>query len=370
MLLYIHIPLCHRICPYCSFYKHTPGNTDISAFIAALELEMSQRLEVLRATTELSTTPTSIYLGGGTPSMLSPNHLQSLFESLHRNFAIDDKTEITMEANPETFGLSKAKVFREIGISRISLGIQSFEPHVLETLGREHTPEQASRSVGVLREAEISSINIDLMFSIPNQTRADWEKTLNHTISLRPNHISAYNLTYEEDTAFFAALSNGTFEENEDNDADDYHLAENLLTAAGFTHYETSNYALRNHQSAHNKGYWAGEDYLGLGPSAVSTFGRHRSKNVSDTSAYVKQMNSIGHATAETEILTTAQLRIERIALGLRTDAGVPLHTIGKNTKSETTHLVAEGLIQITNSHLRLTKRGRALVDPIASELI
>ncbi len=366
MLLYLHIPFCHRICPYCSFYKHTPGKTPIGEFISALGKEASHRTD---AGSTISI-PKSIYLGGGTPSMLSSKHLTDLFTSLRESFDFSDVNEITLEANPATFDLKKAELFRSLGVTRVSLGIQSFEPHVLETLGREHSPEQATASVETLREAGIPSVNIDLMFSIPGQSLADWESTLRHAVSLTPDHISAYNLTYEEDTAFFDSLQNGTYQENEDHDADHYHLAEEILTAAGFDHYETSNYAQPGQHSEHNQGYWQGEDYLGLGPSAVSTICGVREKNVPDTAAYIRQVNSIGHAVHETEALTPAQRRIELIALGLRTTRGIPLELLGTESMEKAKTFAKEKLLALGATHLHLTTLGRPLVDPIAAELI
>ena len=175
MLLYLHIPFCHRVCPYCSFYKHTPGGTSIGAFIDALAIEARNRV---------SGPIRTIYLGGGTPSMLSPGHLGKLFDTLHGLVDFQTLDEVTLEANPATFDLRKARQFRDLGVTRVSLGIQSFSPHVLETLGREHTVEQASESVSVLREAGIPQVNIDLMFSIPGQSEEDWERTLRHAASL------------------------------------------------------------------------------------------------------------------------------------------------------------------------------------------
>ena len=375
LLLYLHIPFCHRICPYCSFYKHTPGGTPIGEFVDALGAEAIWR----RALQPLSRNPAepkgvinpfSIYLGGGTPSMLSATHLTRLFDSLRNTFDLSETSEITLEANPATFDLAKAELFRSLGVTRVSLGIQSFSPHVLETLGREHSPEEASESVAILRAAGIPSVNIDLMFSIPGQSLADWESTLRHAVSLKPEHISAYNLTYEEDTAFFESLKNGTYAENEDKDANHYHLAEEILTAAGFDHYETSNYAQPGHHSRHNQGYWEGADYLGLGPSAVSTIHRVREKNISDTAAYIRQVNSIGHAIHETEALTPAQRRIELIALGLRTTRGIPLSLLDSVSMEKAKNLAAESLLHINESRLHLTALGRPLVDPIAAELI
>lgn len=363
MLLYLHIPFCHRICPYCSFYKHTPGGTPIGEFIEALCKEAQSRIN-------FSTAPQTLYLGGGTPSMLSSKHLTRLFTSLQETFDFSDFKEITLEANPATFDLKKARLFKDLGVTRVSLGIQSFTPHVLETLGREHSPEEASESIRILREAGIRSVNIDLMFSIPGQSLTDWESTLRHAVSLEPEHISAYNLTYEEDTAFFDSLQNGTYQENEDHDADHYHLAENILTNAGFEHYETSNYARPGQHSKHNQGYWEGSDYLGLGPSAVSTMSGIRHKNVPDTAAYVKQVNSIGNAIHETETLSPTQRRIELIALGLRTTKGIPLSLLDPGSLEKARTLASENLLTVGHTHLHLTQLGRPLVDPIAAELI
>jgi oxygen-independent coproporphyrinogen-3 oxidase len=361
LLLYLHIPFCHRICPYCSFYKHTPGDTSIGSFVDALAAEAKSRI---------TAAPRTLYLGGGTPSMLSPSHLSRLFTALHDIVDFSKLDEVTLEANPATFDTAKAKLFRELGITRVSLGIQSFTPHVLEILGREHSVAQASEAVSILREAGISSVNIDLMFSIPGQSKADWEATLRHAISLNPDHISAYNLTYEEDTAFFESLRRGEMRENEDHDAEFFHLADELLTAAGLDHYETSNYAKPGHHSSHNQGYWRGDDYLGLGPSAVSTLSGIRWKNVADTTRYIAQIQSIGHALTESEPLDAEARRLERIALGLRTRDGIPLDLLSPESRQRAAHFASEGLARIKGERLILIHHGRALVDPIAAELV
>lgn len=361
MLLYLHIPFCHRICPYCSFYKHTPGDVSISAFVDAMATEAKSRL---------TQQPRTLYLGGGTPSMLSPSHLKRLFAALHGLIDFSQLAEVTLEANPATFDLTKARLFRELGVSRVSLGIQSFTPHVLEILGREHSVAQASEAVRILRDVGIPSINIDLMFSIPGQSKSDWRNTLEHTISLKPDHLSAYNLTYEEDTVFFESLRRGEMRENEDHDAEFFHLADELLTAAGFDHYETSNYAQPGHHSTHNQGYWRGEDYLGLGPSAVSTIDATRWKNVPDTGQYVAQVNSMGHALAESEALNQEARRLERIALGLRTSHGISLDLLNPESRHRAAHFASEGLATIIDGRFILIHHGRALVDPIAAELV
>jgi oxygen-independent coproporphyrinogen-3 oxidase len=361
MLLYLHIPFCHRVCPYCSFYKHTPGDTPIGKFIDALTTEARSRIQ---------SPPRTLYLGGGTPSMLSPGHLTRLFTALHGIIDFSKLAEVTLEANPATFDLGKARLFRDLGVTRVSLGIQSFTPHVLETLGREHSPAQASEAVHLLRQAGMPSINIDLMFSIPGQSKADWQATLEHAISLKPDHISAYNLTYEEDTAFFDSLRRGEMRENEDHDAEFFHLADELLTSSGFHHYETSNYARAGHHSTHNQGYWQGEDYLGLGPSAISTLDNTRWKNLPDTAGYVAQVVAMGHALAESETLDPEARRLERIALGLRTTEGIPLTLLSPESHQHASHLANEGLASITGGRFILIHHGRALVDPIAAELV
>lgn len=363
-MLYLHIPFCHRVCPYCSFYKHTPGATPIGAFVDALGAEAVRRIG------DSAEPPRTIYLGGGTPSMLSPKHLETLFSGLHRLVDFGKLDEVTLEANPATFDLRKAALFRDLGVTRVSLGIQSFSPHVLQILGREHDPAQADEAVATLRAVGMPSLNIDLMFSIPGQTGEDWRDTLLHAISLEPDHCSAYNLTYEEDTAFFESLRRGEMREDEDIDARDFLLADELLGAAGFDHYETSNYAKPGHHSSHNRGYWHGEDYLGLGPSAVSTVAGVRWKNVADTARYVERVNAIGHALVESEPLDAEARRLERIALGLRTREGIPLDLLDAPGRDRAAALASEGLAHLTATRLVLVSHGRALVDPIAAELI
>lgn len=302
--------------------------------------------------------------------MLSPRHLERLFSALHETLDFNRLDEVTLEANPATFDAEKARLFRALGVTRVSLGIQSFAPHILQTLGREHSAQQATESVQVLRDAGIPQVNIDLMFSIPGQSEADWLDTLQHAVSLKPDHVSAYNLTYEEDTAFFESLRRGEVAPSEDIDARFFQLADECLGAAGFDHYETSNYAQPGCHSSHNRGYWRGEDYLGLGPSAVSTVAAVRSKNIADTAAYVARVESLGHALDESEALDAECLRLERIALGLRTTDGIPLDLLDSAGRARAEILVTEGLAKIDAGRFLLVSHGRALVDPIAAELV
>ena len=370
MHLYLHIPFCHRICPYCSFYKHTPGGTDLGAFVEALLAEarfMQQGPEARFAEKKNLPSLKTIYLGGGTPSMLSPTHLTRLFTGLREIFKWDPLEEVTLEANPATFTAKTAQLYSDLGVTRVSLGIQSFHPTHLKTLGREHTSEQARSSVAALQEPGSLEVNIDLIFSVPGQTLADWEDTVTEAIAAQPDHISAYNLTYEEDTAFFDQFQKGTYQDDPDLNAEMFSLSHRLLTQAGYDHYETSNFSLPGKRSRHNHGYWVGNDYLGLGPSAVSTINRTRHQNVCDTAAYLKRISAVGHAQETSEILDDEAWRLERIALQLRTTEGLPNEFL--LSKINLSHLQAQGLIEQTETHLRLTGQGPLLVDSIAAEL-
>lgn len=372
MILYVHIPFCHRICPYCSFYKHTPGGTDRRAFLRAILSEAEHAAGSGAGGTDITT----LYLGGGTPSMLSPAHLTELFEGLHGILPLEN-THITLEANPATFGTSKAALFKTLGVNRVSLGIQSFNNRVLKTLGREHNADEACESVRILRETGMDEVNIDLMFSVPGQTLGDWQHTLDTAVSLQPDHISAYNLTYEEDTPFFDQLRH---HDNEHLNADMFTLAHGKLTADGFRHYETSNYARPGKESLHNQSYWRGEDYLGLGPSAVSTVRqsglqphpdtRTRWKNLPDTARYIRAIQTVGHAKSEQETIDAEAFRIERIALLLRTDDGLPQAYLAAAPEGSVSSLLENNLAELSNGKLRLINDGPLLVDSIAGQLV
>ncbi|MBK1835255.1 radical SAM family heme chaperone HemW [Roseibacillus ishigakijimensis] len=367
--LYLHLPFCHKICPYCSFYKHTPGGTDLGAFVAGMLAEgryWAERLDHPPIRT--------IYLGGGTPSLLSEKHLSELFQGLQEIFDWSAVEEVDLEANPSTFHLKKACLFRELGVTRVSLGVQSFQEKELQALGRDHTAQGAAESFYLLRSAGIPSCNLDLMFSVPHQTEATWADNLAQALALQPDHISCYNLTYEEDTSYFERFEKGELSDDPDLNARLFTLAHETLTAAGFHHYETSNYGTPGHYSRHNLSYWEGRSYLGLGPSAVSTLNgweehchASRWKNVPDTAAYLHQVATVGHAMHERENLSEEQYNLERIALLLRTESGLPRRYLPAS--ADCAFLQENGLATLTGSHLVLTREGALLVDAIAEKL-
>lgn len=362
MHLYLHIPFCQRVCPYCGFYKHTPGSTPIGEFAEALLKEACLRLPS-------GTKPSTVYFGGGTPAMLSPLRFGRLAEGLAAYFDFSAVKEFSFEANPAAFNLKKARQWRDCGVTRVSLGVQSWEPSLLLLLGRTHSPDQAIRSVEVLREAGIPEVNIDLMYALPTQTLEQWEHTLRKTLEISPEHVSAYNLTLEEGTPF--AEWYGTLPHDEETDAVMYEMADSLLAQAGFIHYETSNYALAGKQSQHNLAYWMGEDYIGLGPGAVGTWEGMRYRNCDDTMAYIKALSSDMLPPGETERLNAEDVRTERLGLGLRTDKGVPMSLISSSRRSVIDGLIAEGMAEyLPNGFLHLIGRGRLLADAIAVELL
>jgi len=237
-------------------------------------------------------------------------------------------------------------------------------------LGREHSRNQAIEAVEILKSVDFPAVNIDLMFSIPGQSEASWKDTLETAIRLKPKHISAYNLTYEEDTAFFESLKKGEYKENPDDDADFYELGKSLLTRAGFEQYETSNYAFGKHYSIHNQAYWFGNDYIGLGASSVSTVKSVRSENIADTSEYIKRVQSCGHALNKSEILDETSVFIERVALELRTKRGLNKQWWSALNEEKLASYVQADVLLVEGDFLKIVNDKNAFVDHIVSELI
>lgn len=302
--------------------------------------------------------------------MLSPKLLEELFQGIREHLDLSELTELTFEANPATFTPQKVQLFKDLGITRISLGIQSFSNRILTTLGREHTREQAIESVKMLQEVGIPEVNIDLMFAVPGQPLEEWIDTLETAISLSPDHISSYNLTYEEDTEFIEKLTQGEYKEDEEINAQYFEVSHKLLSEAGFRHYETSNYAKPGKESKHNQSYWHGADYLGIGPSAVGTVDKTRYKNIADTAKYISMVNHVGHAQFDIEQLSEDDFRIERIALLLRTTDGLPKQWLATTPKEEIQLLLDEKLAAWNGESLRLINNGPMLVDSIAERLV
>lgn len=357
--VYVHIPFCARICPYCAFYKERADPAQTQRFCEAILVE-------LRGSTMQ---PATIFFGGGTPTALTTDQLAFLLEGFHAQLDLSELREWTFEANPGSVSERKARLLHERGVNRISLGVQSFDDGLLRLLGREHTAVQAEASFALLRRAGFKNLNIDLMFGLPGQTLAQWEATLCRALALGPDHISAYCLTYEEDTEFFLRQARGEFRSDPEGDAEFFERAGELLGGAGFAHYEVSNYARPGFESIHNRAYWSGSDYLGIGPSAVSTLGSRRWQNVSDYRVYTDRLLRSESASTGDEILTPGMKRAEAIALSLRTSEGVPAQWV-EDRPHEVEEFVRLGLMLAVDERYVLTRAGRFLADSVAEAFV
>lgn len=365
--VYVHVPFCHRICPYCSFHKHLPGSTDLNLFCRALVEEARRAAQELSGRLQ----PQTLYFGGGTPTFLSTTLLERLLPELLQALGLACPAQLdewSVEINPRTIDAAKAALLRRCGVTRTSLGVQSWDPPVLATLGRDHSPQEAAESWQILRDAGFPVASLDLMFSVPGQSLDSWRTTLERSLQLEPDHISAYNLTYEEDTAFFEKHTSGEYQKDEGVDDGMFTTAAETLTAAGFAHYEVSNYARPGRQSLHNSAYWAGRDYLGLGPGAVSTIGGQRWKNAADTPAWMAQVLAGKSVREEREEIDAEKFRCERIALMLRTSAGLP-RVLLDGAEERIALLEAEGMLIAAESNVCLTRYGRKVADSIADFL-
>ncbi len=359
--LYVHIPFCPKVCPYCSFYKEASDRNKTRAFLDAMLDEASLHATVLQ--------PLTIFFGGGTPSALSTSQLEFLLGGLRERLDFSRVEEWTLEMNPATVSLEKARALLALGVNRISMGVQSWNNDLLKTLGRVHSAEQAVRSYEILRDAGVEAVNLDLIFGVPGQTRADWRRSLEKTIALQPNHISAYCLTYEEDTDFFLRVSRGEWVPDDTLDADLFEMTMDILGEAGFAQYEISNYAPPGNECRHNLAYWTGADYIGLGPSAFSTAGHRRWKNVSETEEYVRRVEEHENPADFSEEVS-AQTRIaERIAFSLRTDRGADGGDLAP-WSDDVKKLQAGGLLEPFADRLRLTRAGRMVADAVAETFV
>jgi oxygen-independent coproporphyrinogen-3 oxidase len=361
--LYFHIPFCPRLCPYCSFYVETSMRTKNRAFLDALLNEVRRHAQAF------AIEPETIYFGGGTPSMLSIAELEYLLGGLRAMLPLDGLREWTFEVNPATVSAAKAGRLRELGVNRVSVGVQSWDDGILKTLGRAHTAVQAEGTYRVLRDAGFENINLDLMFAIPGQSREQWRETLRRTVALGPEHISAYCLTYEEDTRYFEQLQSGEFHREDERDAAMFEETMDMLTAAGYGQYEISNYARPGRESLHNFGYWNGDDYLGIGPSAFSTVGTRRWQNVPDSAAYMARIGACGGAVSFEETIAEKTRAGETLAFGLRTERGIAAQAAAP-WEAELVEMRALGLLETDGGRLRLTRRGKLLADSVAEAFV
>ena len=359
----MHIPFCARICPYCAFYKERADPSKTQRFCEAILHELNG------ARAQFPLEPQTVFFGGGTPTALTSAQLEFLLGGFDDRLDLSKLQEWTLEANPGSVSARKAKVLRNGGVNRISLGVQSWDDRLLKILGREHNASQAAESFHILRDAGFDNLNIDLMFGLPGQSLHDWETTLERTIALHPEHVSTYCLTYEEDTEFFLRHSKGELRSDSDADAKFFETAMQMLGEAGYEQYEISNHARPGYSSVHNRAYWAGENYLGIGPSAFSTIGMKRWQNVADYREYSDRVLSGESAITSIEELSAEMKRGETIALSLRTPTGVPAAWL-QTWPNERDEFVALGLLHQRDNNFVLTQKGKLLADTVAEAFV
>lgn len=359
--LYIHIPFCPNICPYCAFYKESAGRERVERFLEALLKETEVWSGKLR--------PRTIFFGGGTPSALSISQFEFLLGGLRSRLDLSVLEEWTIEMNPATVAADKAALLREAGINRVSMGVQSWDDSVLKSLGRTHDADKAEESFRLLREAGFGNLSIDLIFGIPGQSLASWRATLERSIALGPEHLSAYGLTYEEDTEFFRRLGCGEMAPDEGLEADQFELASSLMEASGYRQYEVSNYAITGRESQHNGAYWEGKDYLGLGPSAFSTVGGRRWRNIRETGIYSESTFSGKTAVDFKEEVTPLLRSRERAAFGMRTLRGLAEEDAGPWGR-DLLRLEQQGLVTLRKGRWMLTGKGRLLADTVSETFV
>ncbi|NTV50506.1 MAG: radical SAM family heme chaperone HemW [Geobacteraceae bacterium] len=373
--LYIHVPFCVQKCHYCAFVSNTPQKNELLDYPALLIRELQLRTS--------GTCPvTSVYFGGGTPSLLQPQQLALLLEEITDQTGIQADAEITLEVNPGTVDEISLKQFRNAGVNRISLGIQSFDDRFLKIMGRIHTTGQSRQTFKNARAAGFNNISTDLIHSLPGQSLDQWRTELLQAIELTPEHLSIYGLTVEEGTPFARTYSADSHElPDNDLSADMFELADELLTGAGFEHYEIANYARPGYRSQHNSGYWKRDGYLGLGVAA-HTFLRDgygvRFSNPGNLEDYRQGLTSGKPVRIDEHQLTMNEAMSEYMFLGLRLSEGVCAQTFesefGLSLESAYGSIAADlvqlGLLAKNGSQLTLTRRGMLLSNQVFSRFL
>lgn len=369
--LYLHVPFCSSTCDFCAFYQEKPSKKGRERYFQALEAELSSLSDPRLIRT--------VFVGGGTPGLLNVKEMKRL-GGLVRKVGLDSEYEWTVEIAPSEISFAKLESLAEMGVNRISLGVQTFDDSLMDALGRNHSPDKARRAYDMIREIGFDSVNLDLIFGIPGQSLAQWEDDLKKAVSLSPDHLSTYCLTFEEDTALFVKLSKGQVSRDPEREASFYERAWEFLPAQGFGQYEISNYSLPAKQCLHNLNTWRMHDWIGCGPSACSQFQGLRRRNFSN----LEQWSSIWLEDRpleyeECEALTSFDLARDAILFGLRMNEGICLAEIAHSFGLETmefepvsvflNRLERVGLGHWQTDWFSLTPKGRILADAIALEI-
>ncbi|MCL5045408.1 MAG: radical SAM family heme chaperone HemW [Actinobacteria bacterium] len=382
--LYVHVPFCLRKCGYCDFNSY-PGLHPALAvdYLRAVGREALSYLEgsygPVRPGPVSDRPMASVFFGGGTPTVLSGEALADGLRFILKNFQVAPGAEISVEANPGTVDEAKLRRLAEAGFNRLSLGVQAFQDRLLERIGRVHRSAEVVRSVDAARAAGFRNLNLDLIFGLPGQTIADWRQSLERAVALCPEHIAAYSLKVEKGTPFHAEQEQGTLElPSEDEELEMYDLTVEILRAAGYEHYEISNFARPGRRSVHNQIYWRDEEYLGLGAGAHSYLSGTRWRNVAAPREYIARLEAGKSPAEEIEHLTRAQEMSETAFMGLRMLQGLTKRrfeerfgvSLDEVYGHEIRRLRAEDLLEDTGETIRLTDRGLRLGNRVFEAFI
>jgi len=309
----------------------------------------------------------TIYLGGGTPSMLDERHLDVLMTAIRKNFLFQNDIEITIEANPETINRAKARFIKAQGFNRVSLGVQSMNDRYLKFLGRGHDASQARDAYRILREAGFANINLDLMYAFPGETKEELREDVRAISFLGSEHLSLYALTIEPDSRFHAA---GMTLDDDESQAEQYLLIPRILNEYGFKQYEVSNFSKHGFESIHNRNYWLGNPYIGLGVGAHGFTGRRRYWNTSNLQDYIQRTGSGEQTIGGFEDLTDDQLSMEKVLFGLRMNEGVPWDSVPSGKALLIQTWIKDGFLLLEKGNLKTTDQGRLVLDELSSRLI
>lgn len=369
--IYIHVPFCLSKCGYCDFYSIPHDEAKVRAFLGALEKEIAARLPEGAAAD-------TIYIGGGTPTVLDTDDLERLMAIVTSRAAVDKETEFTIEANPDTVSEAKMAALVRAGVNRVSLGAQSFNDGFLKLLGRTHDFHTTLDAVNLVGDAGIENLSLDIIAAIPGETVDDVIMDLNHAALAGARHMSVYLLSFEEGTPFAKRLAAGELEPvGEEVQVEMFYRAKEFLFYHGFAHYEISNYARQGFESRHNINYWTGGEYYGFGPSAASYIGGVRSKNVADAGSYTELASRGEPAFAESEKLEGRRRAAELLITRLRTIDGVPGDWLKETTgfgleefSGAIEKLAAQGLLVQSEGRISLSRRGLIVSDGVFAEFL
>jgi oxygen-independent coproporphyrinogen-3 oxidase len=368
--LYVHVPFCATTCDFCAFYQVRPTAESVGGFIKSVGTEA--------ALVAWDRPLTTVFWGGGTPGLLSAADLGRLAEVVHRLPGGSKPAEWTVELAPASVTRERLSVLLGAGVTRVSLGVQSFSPALLDALGRAHSLEQVRRAYDLIRSSGFASVNVDLMFALPGQTAPEWDADIDEAVRLAPDHISTYCLTFEEDTALWLKLSQGRVRLDPENEARMYERTWERLGAAGYGQYEVSNFARPGHACAHNINTWRMHGWVGLGPSAASQHAGLRGANVADLPAWADLVARGERVTDDRTELSVELLAEDALVFGLRMNAGVDLARLRAlapgapwdRVEALVVRLADEGLAAREGSRVRLSHRGRLLADSVGTEVM